>query len=168
MGQHEWYRNTIWTEDTKKAFFSRLGRSRSAFNKAQYLCIQASYLQQTMKKENIIEALKLLDMMFADCPEPLELASAHLQRAKCFELLGDYDSAMNSYRESIRAEHTHTMVRVGAGLYFTWFVTRHGLTQLYDEAMSVIDVREHDLLFPFHQIYIFFGPCNRWRTFRQD
>lgn len=155
MGKHDWYRNTTWTEDIKDAFFSRLKRSKTTFNKAQYLRIQALYLQQTGKKENILGALKLLDILFSDCPEPLGLASAHLQRAQCFEWLGDYDSALNAYRESIKAERTSRGIRVLAGLNFAWFVVRRGLTQHYDEALSSVEMNEPDFIFPYQQFMFF-------------
>lgn len=151
MAREDWYRNTIWTKDIRDAFFKRLHRSRSSYNKAQYVRIQAHHLEETGKRKHVIAALALLDLMLEKWPEPAELAAAHLQRARCFERLGKWKSAINSYRDSIKAEHQNTGVKVMSSMHFGWFVVRRGMSKYYDEVLSVLDTREELLLFPMNQ-----------------
>lgn len=155
MGQHDWYRNTTWTEDIKSAFFGRLDRSRGDSSKAQYLRIQAYYLEETGNKELVLEALNLLDMMFKSHPDTTEFAIAHVQKARCFELLGNFESAVNAYREGIEAERMYPNSRANAGLYFAWFVVRHKLKEIYDEALKILAVHEIGLSFPIEQFKFF-------------
>ena len=44
MATDDWYRNTSWNNHIEADFEGRLKRSRGAYNKAQYLRIQAGYL----------------------------------------------------------------------------------------------------------------------------
>ena len=142
MGRHDWYRNTTWTEDIRKAFFDRLGRSRTTYNKAQYARIQASYLQKTGKKKHIRAAIKLLDLMIEQWPEPTELSSAYLQKALCFEDLGMNKPAIEAYRKSVKVEEENKKKMVGAWLHFGWFVIAHGLKKYYDEVLLSIQNNE--------------------------
>ncbi len=151
MSRKDWYRNSTWTKDVKTAFFKQLDRCRSSYNKASYLRIQASHLQQTSKKKYILAALELLDLIFEKWPESQELAAAYLQCAQCFEYLHDYKSAVSAYRNSINAECEHTGVRVEAALHFGWFVVTRGMKELYDEVLSAPKPCEAALLWPEYQ-----------------
>lgn len=156
MGRHDWYRNKTWGEETKEAFFERLNRSRSSFHKAQYVRIQAACLRGTGKKKYVRAALELLDLMLEKWPEPSQLAMAHLERAKCFENLGDCGAVIESYRESVKAERENSGVRVCAGLQFAWFVVRRRLPEYYDEAVVAMDGdKDHFLIFPDYQFKFF-------------
>jgi hypothetical protein len=42
---NDWYRKTTWSEADQADFFARFKRSRTPYNKAQYLRIQANYLE---------------------------------------------------------------------------------------------------------------------------
>ena len=151
MGREDWYRNTTWTKDVRNAFFKRLGRSRSSFHKAQYVRIQAHYLEETGERKNVNAALALLDLMIEKWPEPVELAAAHLQRARCYERLHKWKCAINSHRDSIKAEHEYETAQVGAALHFGWLVVRRCMSKYYDEVLSVLDTGEEMLLFPINQ-----------------
>lgn len=142
MGRNDWYRNTTWTEDIRKSFFDRLGRSRTTYNKAQYARIQASHLRETGKKQNIQAAIELLNLMIKQWPEPSQLATAYLQKALCFEDLGMNKPAIEAYRKSVKAEEESKKLRVGACLHFGWFVIAHGLKKYYDEVLSSIENNE--------------------------
>ncbi|MHC4744244.1 MAG: hypothetical protein ACYS8Z_20200 [Planctomycetota bacterium] len=156
MGREDWYRNKTWGEKTKKAFFERLNRSRGSVHKAQYVSIQASYLCETGKKKYVRAALELLDLILEKWPEPFELAAAHLERAKCFENLGDCRATIESYRASVKAEREHPGVRVNAGLEFAWFVVRQGLPEYYDEIISAMEAdKDHLPIFPNNQFKFF-------------
>ena len=51
MASGDWYRNNDWNDTIETEFEARLKRSRGAFNKAQYLRIQASYLLDNSAKK---------------------------------------------------------------------------------------------------------------------
>ncbi len=156
MGRDDWYRKETWGEETKEAFFERLNRSRSSFHKAQYMRIQAVCLRGTGKKKYVRAALELLDLMLEKWPEQSQLASAHLERAKCFESLCDSEAAIESYRKSAKTEREDSRVRVCAGLQFAWFVVRRRLPEYYDEAVVGMDGdKDHLLIFPDYQFKFF-------------
>lgn len=151
MGREDWYRNTTWTKNVRKAFFTRLKRSRKSYNKAQYLRIQAVYLSESGQKKHIRSALQLLDLMVEKCPEPSQLAAAYLQQAQCYEQLGKYQAAIDSYRHSIDAEREHGAT-VWAALHFGWFTVKRKLLKHYDEVLSLLSKpSEVFLLLPVNQ-----------------
>jgi tetratricopeptide (TPR) repeat protein len=85
-------------------------------------------------------------MLFSEFPDSLQLASAHFQAAKCFARLGDFDSAVDQFRRSLKAQLAVPNIDPGTALEFPWFIASHHLTNLYEEALSVLD-RAH-LVFP--------------------
>jgi tetratricopeptide (TPR) repeat protein len=176
MGQHDWYRKKSWGSRARKAFFERLNRSRSLSNKAQYVQIQALYLQQTGKEELVRASLELLDLLLEKWPDESILASAHLQRAECLEKLGDREGAIAAYRECVKAERENPGVIVGAGPEFGWFAVSRGLTEYYEEIAYAMEGSEENLLFPAEQFKFFaiiaiildhVKPCEDSRRFAQ-
>lgn len=141
MLKTEWYRRTTWTDSDREEFNSRLGRSRSAFNKAQYLRIQASHLAEAGLQ---VPAIELLDRMFEQFPEKSQVAAAHEQRAKCLASIGQTSQAINEYRAALQAERDFPNVRTDAWLSLGWLVIEHGMTDLYDEVLSVLREFETD------------------------
>src|SRR5689334_20933906 len=82
-------------------FFERLKRARGSGSKAQYLRIQALHLQQVGEPACLRAALELLQLMVADYPEAIQLAQAHKQRAECLIAVGERDSGLLAYRDSL-------------------------------------------------------------------
>ena len=151
MSKTEWYRNTEWNKEIEQEFYIRLNRSRSSFNKAQYLRIQAHHLQATTKKHNIISALNLLDLLITKWPDPVELASAYLQKAQCHVYLKDFELAIDAFRASAKAEQGGESIKCNAFLHFGWFAITRKMTHLYDEVLSNMNIPEYQLLFPADQ-----------------
>ncbi len=152
MDKENWYRNTQWTQKIKDEFFQHLNRSKTDYNKAQYIHIQASTLFDSKKENHVIVALELLDLMLQKYPHPSHLATAYLQRALCYEFLKDSNSALEAYRDSVKAEREKDSIKVIAPLHFGWFVITHKKTGLYDEVLRNMKlIIEPYLILPMNQ-----------------
>src|SRR5690606_10834397 len=103
MTQDDWFRRTTWTETDAQSFYERLRRSRGAFHKAQYLRIQAYTLAQERQEPLVRVALDLLGQLFTEFPDLSQLASAHLQAARCYEQLGETLQALDHFQRSLDA-----------------------------------------------------------------
>jgi hypothetical protein len=134
-----WFRRTTWTPADREEFFARLRRSRTTFNKSQYLCIQAGTLLGTHTPEGIVAALELTEVLLRDFPDPFELASAHLIRAECLESRVDIPGAVEAYRCALQAQRDHPKVRTTAYEDFAWLVATQPLPDLYREALAALD-----------------------------
>ena len=141
MSRNDWYRQTTWSAANQAAFFAKLRRAR---NKAQYLRIQALYLQE----EHPEEALKLLDAYFEVADEDIDLALAWAQRADCGIALGREQQVLQSFRECFRREQAFAGQRTNGYLSFGLWVARNRRTELYDEVLAVFAARERWPLFP--------------------
>ncbi len=145
MGRDDWFRRTTWTEKDKAAFFERLGRSRGAGNKAQYVRIQAAHLAQAGLHNDAIE---LLDLFFVEFPDDLFRAMAHHQKAQSLAATGQTEAAIEQFRLTIQAEQDRPNVRTQVWLDFPWFVATNRMRDLYDEALGVLDRHRASLLLP--------------------
>jgi tetratricopeptide (TPR) repeat protein len=149
MGRRDWFRNETWTAADKSQFFERLARSRTTFHKAQYLRIQAVHLERTGDKELVHEALGLLDLILSQYPEPFELATVHWQRATCLQFLGRVDESMTAYRDALTQQRSgRGAVPGGASLDYAHLIFKLGRSDLFDEALSVLDGSGGDELLP--------------------
>lgn len=144
---HDWYRLSSWTEEDQKGFFARLHRSRSTFSKAQYATIQALNLHEIGTKESSRWALDLLDLVETEWPEPIVLASIHLQKADCYLTLDDLPSAINSYRAALAQEKVYPQVQTSARFDFPLLIASRKLVDLYEEALATLDLID-DLWLP--------------------
>jgi tetratricopeptide (TPR) repeat protein len=135
MGKDDWFRRSTWTDRDRNEFHARLKRCRAVSNKSQFLRIQAEYLASAGLH---LEAIELLDRLFEEYPERIQLAQAHLQRARSSVSLGQLDRALIEFRASLQAERDFPNVRTNAWLDFGMFVVERELTDLYDEALSVL------------------------------
>lgn len=137
MSKSDWYRNRTWTAKEKEEFFARLGRSRTDYNKAQYVRIQAYTLQAEASPPNYQAALDLLDYMLREIPHSSQIASAYFQRAKCLEALGQVEEALEAFRESIKfGLNKNGIQTTDAPLHFAKFVIKNSLKSLYDEVLG--------------------------------
>jgi tetratricopeptide (TPR) repeat protein len=138
MPRRDWFRSTDWDRATREAFFQRLSRSRSSGAKAQYLRIQAWHLQGTNDIRLLREAIELLELMFTQFPERVQLAQGHLQKAQCLRSLGDFDGAVVEYRAALEAERTFPNVKTDAWLDFGRFAVEQRRQELYAEVSTVL------------------------------
>ncbi len=103
MASDDWYRNKTWDNEVEAEaeFEARLKRSRGAFNKAQYLRIQGSYLLDSSDKKNQLVGLNLMERLIKDYPKE-EFSVIFGQ-----EQLGDFYFAKKKYKQ---AEHFFRVV----------------------------------------------------------
>src|SRR4029077_5919035 len=94
MSQNDWYRRKTCTEADQTAFFTRLERSRTVFNKVQYLRIQAWYLYVVGTPEMIEASHSLVDKLLSEYPDSWQESLARGLRAQCLRALGRYDEAI--------------------------------------------------------------------------
>jgi tetratricopeptide (TPR) repeat protein len=146
MKSEDWYRKRTWTQADQEDFFARLKRSR-AYNRAQYLRIQAAYLQDESSEEMIRYSLSLLDKMLAEYPEASEIAQAYVQKAECLLALNRIDEAIGYFRKALDAERKNPNYRTTAWLGFGWAVIEHELESLYDEVLAVLEEFRSSFLF---------------------
>jgi hypothetical protein len=143
MARRDWYRRSTWTATQRDEFFHRLARCRS-HNRALYLRIQAASLQAAEPGS----ALDLLDYLLEHHPDPEVLAGAHLDRARCLEMLDRVLEAALSYRAAIAAEREQHGSRAASPRGFGMFCVRRRLRSLYSEAIAALD--EFEISHPSH------------------
>ena len=77
MSNQDWYRKTNWTKRDKEDFFKHLERSRKS-GRVQFLKIQANYLYETNRINEISAALELNNLALSENPEKY-LSSANIR-----------------------------------------------------------------------------------------
>ena len=148
MANDDWFRRTTWSSKDREEFFSRLKRSRTSYNKAQYVRIQAHYLASVGTEPLIRDALELLDYLFANYPERSQLSSAHFQRAKCLTDLGDYPLAIDAYRNAFEFQRKYPGWQTNAHGHFAELIVTLKRRDLYDEALAILDEFGESDVFP--------------------
>jgi tetratricopeptide (TPR) repeat protein len=155
---HDWYRKTSWSEADQADFFARLKRSRTPYNKAQYLRVQAYYLEGVGSPELLKVSLTLLDKMLGEFPEKTQLASAYGQKASCLAKLGEIDQATTNYQRALETEREFPNVKTDAFIKFGKLVVENKLTQFFDEALVALqEFKSRGIRFPrdiFHAFVI--------------
>ncbi len=135
MKKNDWYRNREWTAEIEKDFTKRLSRVRSRYNAAQYVRIQACYLEEN----HPLVALQLLDRVILEYQEISELSQAYHQKAECLLTLNREAEAIDCFRSSfgIMREYPRSLNQS----YFTFglWVVRNGKKELFDEALQVVE-----------------------------
>ena len=149
MSIAEWYRRKTWTPEDQEEFFTRLRRSRP-HKRDQYLRIQAVCLQAVGTPEYLVGAIGLLDKLFSDYPDSIELPLGYRQKAECLDELGRTEEAEQAYRTSFSAMRRRPNMHPGTQIGFGMFVVKHRLTHLYREALEMLSefTDDSDLLFP--------------------
>lgn len=147
MSKTDWFRRTTWSDADREDFNARLRRSRGEGSKAQYLRIQACHLAEAGHHANAVE---LLDRLFAEFPQKIELAQAHAQKANSLATLGQIEAAIQEYRAALQTERDFPNVRTNAWLDFGEFAVERQLTDLYSEVSQVLQEfrEEGGLKFP--------------------
>jgi tetratricopeptide (TPR) repeat protein len=135
----EWFRRHTWTEADQAEFFARLGRSRTAFHKAQYARIQAYELHQAGGARCARAALELLDMIVQSWMGDAQRASVHHQRAECLRDLERDAEAVEAYREAFAEQRRLPSYLTNAHFNFAWWVAVSGKRELFDEALGVLE-----------------------------
>ena len=148
MSKEDWYRKTTWSNSDKEVFFVSLERSRTSFHKAQYLRIQATYLQSIGTQEMALHSLELLNLILKEYPEKSELSATYLQKAECLITLGKVESAIDEMRNALQSEREYPNTKTNVWLEFGWTAIIYQLSYLYDETVEILDEFNSDLMFP--------------------
>jgi len=99
MSDDDWYRSEVWDETTRHAFEARLARSRTPFQRAQYLKIQGATLTATNKPREVEAGRALLARVIADYPdEVMMVANAHSALADSYLQDGGLSQAVEHLR----------------------------------------------------------------------
>lgn len=126
----DWFRKTTWTAEDRDDFEARLKRSRGAYNKAQYLRIQAYHLQNA-KPPLYQEALSLLERVLGQWRDDSQVASALLQKAECLLETVGFETAVPVFREGLEFEMQHPKTRTNAWVVFPWQIVNHQRSDLF-------------------------------------
>lgn len=144
-----WYRKQTWTKKNEQDFFRHWVKCRTAFNKAQYLKLQAYELYDAHNKKNFNGILSLLDKYFNDFPDD------RFFRGACLHLYGrvyydkkNYDKALFYYRKAAYQESEYAQVISGAWIDYARIILLRNSTDLYDEAEKFVLSQYNSLLFP--------------------
>jgi len=144
MAKTDWFRKTTWTEADQADFWQHHRRSRTLYNKAQYLRIQAGYLSARYPEAS----LEMLDKLLAEFPSPPELASTELQRAKIFLARGEIDVALSALEAALAHEKAYPNVITQASSEFGWTVVKHDKIALFEAAEKSLLEHERYIIFP--------------------
>jgi tetratricopeptide (TPR) repeat protein len=96
-------------------------------------------------------ALELLDAVFAEHPDPSQLAAAWHLRATCLVDLGEPTAALEAFRESFDAMRSKPNWRTPAHSDFAELALALDRKDLYSEVIAVLDEFGADDIFPLHR-----------------
>ena len=151
MSRDGWFRRTTWSPADRAEFFSRLKRTRSRGNQAQYLRIQAGHLAGTSVETLVRAGLELLDHMLQEYPDSsTELAAAHHQRGVCLAQLGEYVRAIDAYRRALEVQRVHPHALTTAHTAFAELAVTLNRRDLFPEALTVLEEFSRVDVFPIH------------------
>jgi tetratricopeptide (TPR) repeat protein len=139
MTHVEWFRHTSWTPEDEADFAARLKRSRTPYHRAQYLRIQAGHLRDVGTRDLAAAALRLLDQLLAEYPEPTQLSTAYLQRAECLFDLERPEDALTAYRQALETQRQYPQWQNQAYLGFGELAVALHRRELYDEVLAALE-----------------------------
>ncbi len=159
MATDEWYRNTTWDSNIETEFEARLKRSRGAYNKAQYLRIQSSYLLLSSDKEIQLVGVRLMERLIQDFPtEEFSTISGHEQLGNYYFKSGDFDKAEIYFRivtDHYINKNTRSGTSATADLKLAETILAANWTDKLDEAYGICKNYPLDELYFNSDIYYY-------------
>ena len=144
----DWYRRKTWTKIDEQEFLAKLARARKD-GRAQYLKIQAIELVETEDKNLLKVAEALLNKMLTEYPDNnFEKGSALHTLGDIYKLKGNYQLAMDFYKQAIDFETIYPNVITQAYLDYSELVIKTGKKNLFDELEKLLSDRYSELTFP--------------------
>ena len=144
----DWYRRKTWTKIDEQEFLAKLARARKD-GRAQYLKIQAIELVETEDKNLLKVAEALLNKMLTEYPDNnFEKGSALHTLGDIYKLKGNYQLAMDFYKQAIDFETIYPNVITQAYLDYSELVIKTGKENLFDELEKLLSDRYSELTFP--------------------
>jgi tetratricopeptide (TPR) repeat protein len=86
-------------------------------------------------------------MIQKEWPEK-EVASTWSQVGDCYEFLGERDMALRAYQQVFNAQREFKGLRTTAHLTYAWIIAVGRVTQLYEDALQVLDEFASPIEFP--------------------
>jgi tetratricopeptide (TPR) repeat protein len=149
MAPEKWFCNEEWTPTIEEHFFKKLRRARA---KAQYLNIQAGRLCN--KHPQV--ALALLEKFFALEANSIFRADAFLHQAEAYLSLGDKQKAVESFQKALQRQREFPNVITGAWSEYGLLVATEKMSELFDDALKVLQEHRTRLLLPIDQ-FLWYG-----------
>ena len=144
----DWYRKKTWSSEDENDFFTRLARARKD-SRPQYLKIQAIELTETKEKKLLDVAEVLIVKLFADYPDDkFNRSSALNVLGDIYQIRGNFDTAIDYYKQAIEFEVTYPQVKTPAYLSYSELAVKSNKIDLFDSVESVILERLRDQFFP--------------------
>jgi tetratricopeptide (TPR) repeat protein len=139
---NDWCNKKTWSEADKAVFFSRLSRRG---DKAKYLSMQASSLEEVGSPELLKAAITLWDQLIFELVNDVtfthhkQLAAANHRKAGCHLKLGDLEKAIADYRHVFAIERELGSPATLAFFDFGKLVIEKRLRNHFDEALTALD-----------------------------
>src|SRR5260221_700146 len=128
----DWYRRKTWTKTDEEEFFTKLGRARKD-GRAQYLKIQAIELVETKDNHLLKIAESLLNKMLTEYPDDnFNKSSALHTLGDIYTITGNFDRAIDYYKQAIDFEIVYPNVRTSSYLDFSELIIKTNKTDQYD------------------------------------
>ena len=144
----DWYRRKTWTKIDEQEFKAKLARARKD-GRAQYLKIQAIELVETEDKNLLKVAEALLNKMLTEYPDNnFEKGSALHTLGDIYKLKGNYQLAIDFYKQALDFEIIYPNVITQAYLDYSELVIKTGKENLFDELEKLLSDRYSELTFP--------------------
>ena len=138
----DWYRQTVWSEETEQVFFARLSRARS--QRDQYLVIQALTIAKTAPSV----ALRLTDHYFETKRDSFEDVRALSAKSDAYLTLGQADLAIEAMKGILAIERERPNHKTTKYVEYPLLVATQRISSDYYEALEVLNERKSDLMFP--------------------
>lgn len=142
MAAIDWFRNSEWNADIERQFHEKLARSRT--QRDQYLVIQAL----TLSKSHPQTALQLVDLYFDTKKGHFEDIRALSARSSAYRATGNIESAISTMKEILSIERQRPQHKTTTYVEYPYLVASMGIDREYSSALSVLDERASDLMFP--------------------
>jgi tetratricopeptide (TPR) repeat protein len=143
LNDHSWFRSSEWDEKAQIVFEEHLGKTRGAFNKAQYLRIKAYSLQNSQSinaREAGRELFKRIINTYPD--EKSQVVQALEGLGKSYEKDGYLGKAEEYYRKCIEyfQNNLHsTGNTIRSPLYLAELIEKANLEEKYNDAQDILD-----------------------------
>jgi hypothetical protein len=142
MAAADWFRNTDWNAEIEQHFLEKLARSRT--QRDQYLVIQALTLSNSCPQA----ALQLVDLYFATKKGHFEDVRALSARAAAYKSMGNNALAVAAMKEVLAIERQRPKHKTTTYVEYPYLVASIGMTSEFSSALSVLEERAGDLMFP--------------------
>jgi tetratricopeptide (TPR) repeat protein len=128
-------------------FEAKLARTRSGFNRAQYLRIQGLTLVETGDRRRVEAGRQLLQRVIDEHPnEPLEVAGAHYALAQSFVRDGLHDEAMGRLRTCLALE-AGANFKHGSELLLAEALIERDSESAFEEAWDLLNAWAEEAVF---------------------